>query len=1078
MFFYFISVGEMVIVDNIKGYNYGYCGTSVRPCKSLALAVYFAKDNATIFIKGTIEVYHMVYIHKSLRITGSNATIIGYPSPHFYAFATTPKAKLTIKGLRIKNTNVVLVYRHSSINIEDCLVVRSPSAVVAVWDFSDASIYFSNSRLQDVGYVIYHREDERNRFRGTSRSNINIQLCNIENTRGFFLGSYSHDLHVIFNSTNIINMSKCDGLAVQRQAATLAGTVWIINSSIISSRRHACGLSTVYFVNQSSIYINSSVFRGLSSIVVSIAENVTINSSMFNYNTNRSLIVEVADFVTITSCSFSHNIARRYENEKRFALETVSLRMVDTLNITKCTFFNNTSDFAPALNIVRTNSTIISSSIFTDLHAEYQAASIHIKNSGQVQINTCQFFNSTSLGGGAVFSTLTHSIEIQGCFFQNLSSVSVFYGGAIYINASESAIIERSIFVHCKAREGHGGAIALSNVTHTRIENCIFDSNEAKTGGAIYSINFLENTRVTNETRVTGIAHVAGCIKRSILHIHHTSFVNNYASSAAASLYSSTDVYLRNVTSKSSGNVDAIRNEGGGVKMANVEVELTDSKAPTASLVKPGFTITTGYILVVGLLRFICPKHYIVSVKNSSVSFFSTVGPKRMVTYTTYTMLLLNCETCPAGGYTLSHGEANILSMDNNASLFNPSCLKCPLGGICEGTIRAVDNFWGFSAGASAGEDVSFVSCPAAYCCFSRKTPCTSFNTCERGRSGTLCGACAPGFKQSFVTSGCIEDDETCTLASFVLYVFLYGLACTIFFSYMGNIKIIGRKLLRFLRRFCCCCNRQSDEQFQQHVPTGEDFPYVSAILILIFYYQISSLLHIPFNSGKNDDGFFVRARNVLSNLFNFRFSVYKNICPANDMNLIEKHFINMGIKVLCITNLYIFLLLWKAYKLILPMLTKTLEEDPEAHRNDANEDGKPKLLFSGKLKVCFIRFLKLFFAPTASFAFTMIHCIEILGKNHLYVFGDHVCYEWWQYVIAVVILPAVIIFPVTFDISLYLLKDGRISTNAFLVAAAIPYCAIYLHVKTRRLNVENDVRRAEAETACISEIIEVEEGK
>ena len=82
------------------------------------------------------------------------------------------------------------------------------------------------------------------------------------------------------------------------------------------------------------------------------------------------------------------------------------------------------------------------------------------------------------------------------------------------------------------------------------------------------------------------------------------------------------------------------------------------------------------------------------------------------------------------------------------------SCKKCPSGGICDIELKAKDNYWGYSHGDS---EVSFIVCPERYCCSSDTQPCESYNTCAEGRSGVLCGSCAKGFKQSFVTDGCIR---------------------------------------------------------------------------------------------------------------------------------------------------------------------------------------------------------------------------------------------------------------------------------------------------------------------------------
>ena len=35
-----------------------------------------------------------------------------------------------------------------------------------------------------------------------------------------------------------------------------------------------------------------------------------------------------------------------------------------------------------------------------------------------------------------------------------------------------------------------------------------------------------------------------------------------------------------------------------------------------------------------------------------------------------------------------------------------------------------------------------------------------------------------------------------------------------------------------------------------------------------------------------------------------------------------------------------------------------------------------------------------------------LVHCEDIAGPLHLYVYGDHLCYVWWQYAVLGLVLP------------------------------------------------------------------------
>ena len=108
-------------------------------------------------------------------------------------------------------------------------------------------------------------------------------------------------------------------------------------------------------------------------------------------------------------------------------------------------------------------------------------------------------------------------------------------------------------------------------------------------------------------------------------------------------------------------------------------------------------------------------------------------------------------------------------------------------------------------------------------------------------------------------------------------------------------------------------------------------------------------------------------------------------------------------------------------------------------------------------------------------FTLHMVHCIPIKEKLHLYVYGEQECYTSWQYGILFALLPIVIMFPLTFGMSLNLLKDELISTNSFLLAAVVPYYAFYLYLKKILVGLQHH-RGSTEDQRCAEEILEMEE--
>ena len=74
-------------------------------------------------------------------------------------------------------------------------------------------------------------------------------------------------------------------------------------------------------------------------------------------------------------------------------------------------------------------------------------------------------------------------------------------------------------------------------------------------------------------------------------------------------------------------------------------------------------------------------------------------------------------------------------------------------------------------------------------------------------------------------------------------------------------------------------------------------------------------------------------------------------------------------------------------------------------------------------MEITLVKFLKMYYTPVTKSALNMIYCVEVLGIYRLFVYGDLVCYTPWQVVIIAVILPGILLFPVSFELAVRLLK-------------------------------------------------------
>ena len=104
-----------------------------------------------------------------------------------------------------------------------------------------------------------------------------------------------------------------------------------------------------------------------------------------------------------------------------------------------------------------------------------------------------------------------------------------------------------------------------------------------------------------------------------------------------------------------------------------------------------------------------------------------------------------------------------------------------------------------------------------------------------------------------------------------------------------------------------------------------------------------------------------------------------------------------------------------------------------------------------------------------------MINCVSIGGKFHLYLYGDLLCYNWWQQIILLVVLPMVVLFPLSFGISLNMLKERSISLTTFMISSVMPCVTFILWAKKKIIGVHKH-NPSDDDERCIKEILLMEE--
>ena len=123
----------------------------------------------------------------------------------------------------------------------------------------------------------------------------------------------------------------------------------------------------------------------------------------------------------------------------------------------------------------------------------------------------------------------------------------------------------------------------------------------------------------------------------------------------------------------------------------------------------------------------------------------------------------------------------------------------------CLYKLKSRGNFYGF---LNVSNLVESIPCPEKYCCCTEEAPCTSYNTCNSNRVGTLYGGCAEGFYLSYFSNKCIPLTK-CTGYTRSLFWILYfasAVTLTLILCFIEDVynllrmtfSLVKKKIIRY----------------------------------------------------------------------------------------------------------------------------------------------------------------------------------------------------------------------------------------------------------------------------------------
>ena len=367
------------------------------------------------------------------------------------------------------------------------------------------------------------------------------------------------------------------------------------------------------------------------------------------------------------------------------------------------------------------------------------------------------------------------------------------------------------------------------------------------------------------------------------------------------------------------------------------------------------------------------------------------------------TVLRYSCKLCGPGVYSLLQGASHGVLVDPPFK-----CLNCPFGASCVNTnIAAKPNFWGYPISKNPPQ-LRFFACPEHYC-ESPPSKSGQYNKCLGNRTGFLCGECLPGYSETLLSTECRKHTECNNVWMWSLTMLLLT---TGFVLYL----LIKPPILSFLRTQIFWFRKRDEEQMridsgQLHEQSDNGF-----LKITFYFYQAAELLLVGSSEKLLHKIHFLSA--VVA-AFNFKVqSLNDGIgCPFPGITAVTKQLLLSATVLVTMAEVGVLFFLHFVF-------------------NVMRQKERPSFLH---YMAVVLEILLLGYETLAETSLKLMYCVDIGSEKRLFVNGEIVCWQWWQYIL----LGYIAVFVVPFVIVLYYgstrLSKSSISAGEFLGACIFP---------------------------------------
>ncbi|XP_031565668.1 uncharacterized protein LOC116300849 [Actinia tenebrosa] len=675
-------------------------------------------------------------------------------------------------------------------------------------------------------------------------------------------------------------------------------------------------------------------------------------------------------------------------------------------------------------------------------------------------ISDSVFESSVAPGpGGCMYLMLGQAYAtFNNVTFRNCQSLST-PGGAVYIIARTSSeiVFHSSVFLDNTARASVGGALCI-DLPQDIISDpgCIKHSIIDDPSTPHRSWNYSGEVQIIDTSFVNNTAQSGGALafSRGQHVMQSCTFRDNFANLRGGHILSSSDstsllIYDSKFTQTRKTQVLNDDDKHMCVSFSIASFIDTDSRGPlilkNSSLeskslgdVKPLVMVSQGgYVSFDNNTSLICPRGSdleFLNFTNTVNTEFESNSCKIILS-----VFQFNCKACPVASYSLQHGRSAGLEKIDSFK-----CLSCPFGAECLLSIKAKANYWGYQVPRQNPPALTFTNCPAGYCEHPEQRDSLKYNSCRGNRSGILCGRCKEDYTETLLSPSCRrnnECDDTWLWGVAVVMLLLMA----VYLVHKPRFSVFIRRQIFWFRK-----DNNDEEVPPEHGDVKVKSHDKGYLKIVFYFYQVANLLLISTSYNTIIESHLLQPVVGFFN-FQFRFSSSGFLCPFRGLTVVTKELF-MASQVF---GLFIMIL----FCYFCHVLVRKCKSLPS-----------PNL---GPYLGAVLETMLLGYAVFANTALKLLQCTTIGEESRLFISGQVLCYQWWQYLLMVFVGVVIVHFVLILGLGSYWLRKGSISVKGFLLGCTLPLPYLVFRLARHLFFRQRQPSEESAEwKACIEDVL------